>query len=499
MRPPARDWRIVWFAIGAWLAAAIGDLAAPRTCWGVALLATAIVAATSRRHPAVALGGIGVALGTVSAGLHAHALRTGPVPYFAARGAAVTVIARVVRDPVPVAQDPGLTLIDATVSRVAPLAGQGRGESADAPVLVMSYGAGWGGMLPGQWVRLVGVLHPPRTGDDVAAVLSARAPPIQLGRPPWWQRAAGQVRSALRAATSKLPPDERGLLPSLVDGDTSRAPPSLQAAMRATGLTHLEAVSGENVSIVLAVALAGARGLGLRRRWRVVASGLALLGFVVLARPTPSVLRAAVMGAVVLAGMWLGRRASPLPAVSAAVAGLVLVQPSLARSIGFVLSVVATAALVTVAPVWARRLSRHMPRPLALAVAVAAAAQLACTPVLIAAFGTLTPYAVPANLLAAPAVPPATVLGVAAAVAATVCPPLGVGLGWLAAAPTAVIAHVARLLAALPGANARWSATTAVLCGIVAVLAVGVMLWRRGLPCREAGVGRDILGRWPQT
>src|SRR5262249_34046072 len=152
-------------------------------------------------------------------------------------------------------------------------------RSADSPVLVLSYGAGWSGLLPGQHVMVDGRLSPPRPGDDVAAVLDARGTPTLIGRPAWWQRVAGKVRAALRGAVAGLPADERGLAPSLVDGDESGVPPSLQDAMRSTGLTHLEAVSGENVSVTLAVALSLARGVGLRRRGRVLVSTLVLVGF----------------------------------------------------------------------------------------------------------------------------------------------------------------------------------------------------------------------------
>jgi competence protein ComEC len=219
-------------------------------------------------------------------------------------------------------------------------------------------------------------------------------------------------------------------------------------------------------------------------------SALSLLGFVILARPSPSVLRAAVMGAVVLLAMLTGRRAAALPALATAVLLLVVVNPFLAREVGFALSVLATAALVTIAPGWTRRLERHLPRALAVGVAVPAAAQLACTPVLILAFGQLTPYSIPANVMAAPAVAPATVLGVVCAVLSTVVHPAGPPMAWLAAAPTAVIAAVASALARLPGAAARFpSGAAGVLVAVL--LSAGV----------SAGFGRArlraMLGAWP--
>lgn len=444
---------------------------------------------SARRRPVIAALALGVLLGSASAALHVRALRHGLVPALAGRHVDAELVVRLVRDPTSVTTMSGAALVvtDATVTSVW----QGVWRHESAPVLVLSYGGGWLGLLPGQRVDLTGRLSPPRRGDSVAAVVDARGPPLLVGRPPWWQRAAGSVRSALRTACRGLPPDARGLLPGLVDGDVSRQPPDLLTDLRLAGLTHLQAVSGENVTVLSSVTIGVAAALGLRRRWRVVVCAATLAGFVILARPSPSVLRAAVMGCIVLLAMATGRRPSALPMLSTAVLVLVVVNPFLARSIGFVLSVVATAALVLVAPSWTRRLSLRMPRWLAVAIAVPAAAQLACTPVLMLAFGTMTPYAVLANLAAAPAVPPATIAGLVCAVVATVSPVLAAAVAWLAAVPTLEIAQVARLTARLPGAGLRWPAVVELPLAAAIVIGAGVTAWR-GRRRRRA-----ILGEWP--
>jgi competence protein ComEC len=184
-----------------------------------------------------------------------------------------------------------------------------------------------------------------------------------------------------------------------------------------------------------------------------------------------------------------------VPLLSAAVLLLVLTNPFLGRSIGFALSVVATAAIVLLASRWADSLSRRMPRWLALAVAVPAAAQVACTPLLVLVFGQATPWAVPANLLAAPAVGPATVAGVVTAVVATLSPAIGGLLAWTAAVPAGWLALVARSMAALPGAAARWpaGATGAALLGLLAGVAMLLLVARRRLSARRA-----MLETWPR-
>jgi competence protein ComEC len=406
------------------------------------------------------------------------------VPWLADRHATLAAVVKLVRDPTPATSTPGLLVVDATMVGVD----VGGWRTVDAPVLVLARGSAWRDLLPGQRVHTQVRLSPARVGDDVAAVVDAIGVPTLVGRPPWWQRAAGRARAALRNSCAGLAPDERGLLPSLVEGDTSAVPERLRDDMRTTGLSHLEAVSGENLGIVLGVTIAAMRGAGLRRRTRVIGAAVAIAGFVVLARPSPSVQRAAVMSAVMLLAMLTGRRTAARSSLAVAVTGLAVLDPFLARSVGFVLSVVATAGIVILAPAWARRLESRMPRPLALAVAVAAAAQLACTPVLIVVFGQLTPYAIPANLVAGPAVVPATVLGVAAAVIAPFSSTMVAPLVWAASLPTAVVAWVAHAFASLPGAamTVTAPATIAIAGGTMIVL---LQAARRA----DAAAPREIL------
>jgi competence protein ComEC len=455
-------------AAGAWAAAALGGGVAPPVSIAVAVGGLVALCANVRRSASLAGLGIGLLLGGGSAAWHVHALRSGPVVALVGQRAPATLVVRLVRDPHTVGGASGsLVVADATAVAVR-TAGW---VDANSPVLLLGNPPGWAGLLPGQRVEITGRLKAPRPGDNVTAVVDVRGSPRALGKPPWWERIAGRARAALRDACGGLAGDERGLVPSLVDGDTSRVPASLQSDMRLSGLTHLEAVSGENLTVVLAVVLAIARGAGVRRRSRAIVAAAAVVAFVVLARPSPSVLRAAVMSGIVLLAMLTGRRTSPLPALCLAVVVLLTVDPFLARSVGFVLSVVATASLVAVAPRWAERLARHVPRPVAVAIAVPAAAQLACTPVLLLAFGRLTPYAVAANLVAGVAVAPATILGLVTAVVAAVSVAAAGPIAWLAGIPTAVVAGSARLFASLPGAAAALPHSLVVPAAALAALA----------------------------
>jgi competence protein ComEC len=282
------------------------------------------------------------------------------------------------------------------------------------------------------------------------------------------------VRAGLQRAVGAQRGDGAGLLPGLVVGDTSRLDPELEADMRSAGLTHLVAVSGSNVAIVCGAVLLLARRVGLPRWARAPTAAAALAGFVVVARPEPSVLRAAVMGGIGLAGLASARRGQGVPALSAAVVALLVVDPWLARSYGFALSVLATLGLLLFARPWGDALARWMPRPVAMAVAVPLAAQAACGPVIVLLQGSVSLVAVPANLVAAPLVAPATLAGVVTALLSVVSAPAARLCGWFAVLPADGIALVARTAARVP--NLPWPGGAAGALAL-AVLTAMAVLW----------------------
>ncbi|MGW0434286.1 ComEC/Rec2 family competence protein [Micromonospora sp. NPDC003197] len=333
----------------------------------------------------------------------------------------------------------------------------GRRISVGARVLVLASDPGWRELLPGQRLTTEGRLATPQGGDLTAAVLSVGTPPVLLGEPSWAQRAAGVLRAGLQRACAPLPDEPGGLLPGLVVGDTSRLDPAVEDDFLATGMTHLNAVSGSNVAILIGLVLLLARW-GRAGPWLAAAiCGIALVGFVILARPSPSVVRAAVMGAVGLLGLALGRPRAALPALGAAVVVLVVADPELAGDAGFALSVLATGGLLLIAPGWRDALRRRgVPAGAAEALAVPAAAQVACAPVVAGLSGTISLVAVPANLLAVPAIAPATVLGVVAAVVSPVWPAGAEFAAWLGSWPAWWLVTVARYGARLPAGTLPW-------------------------------------------
>ncbi|AVV47500.1 hypothetical protein C6376_15715 [Streptomyces sp. P3] len=355
--------------------------------------------------------------------------------------------------------------------------------------------ASWLALLPSTRLRVAGRLAPALArADRFAAVLRVRdgTAPSVVGRPSATQRAAGRLRAGLRVATDGLPADARALLPGLVVGDTSRITPELDEAFKETDLAHTLAVSGSNLTIILALLLGPpglaqqverrglAPRLGVPLRATAVLGAALTLGFVVVCRPDPSVLRAAACGAIVLLALATGRRRSLVPALATAVLLLVLYDPWLARSYGFLLSVLATGALLTLAPRWSAALrGRRVPPRLAEALAAAGAAQALCAPVVAVLSARVSLVAVPCNLLVEFAVAPATVLGFAVLATAPVTMPVAEALAWCAGWPAGWIAGVARTGAALPGAAIDWPGSWAGALSLAVVTLVVVLFARR--------------------
>ncbi|WP_460695192.1 ComEC/Rec2 family competence protein, partial [Modestobacter muralis] len=260
-------------------------------------------------------------------------------------------------------------------------------------------------------------------------------------------------------------------------------------------------MTGANVAIVVALVLWPLRARGTDRRVQAAVAAAAIVGFVVLARPGASVLRAAAMGAVGVLALGSGRSRAAVPALAATVSVLLLVQPALAGDGGFALSVAATAGIVLLAPGWSRSLRRRgAPRPVADAVAVSGAAGVVTAPLVAALSGVVSLVSLPANLLAAPAVAPATVLGLLAAVVSPVLPGAADALTWLAGWAVRWLVLVAERAAAVPDgatgwpAGARGALLLAVLLGAVAW---ALVRWPRLRPLTLAALLGLLLVGWP--
>jgi competence protein ComEC len=249
-------------------------------------------------------------------------------------------------------------------------------------------------------------------------------------------RVTNGLRRTLAHGARVLPPRQRALLAGVTLGDDRDQPPDMTDAFRAAGLTHLLAVSGQNLAFFLVIVAPLLTRL--RFASRLVATMATLGAFAVLTRAEPSVLRATAMASVSAVGAALGRPATAVRMLALGVAGMLLVDPLLVTSLGFRLSVAGTGGIV----VGAQRLESVLPGPrwLAAPLSVTLAAQAAVAPLLVGAFGSVPVASVPANLLAVPVAGPLMVWGLTAGLAAGLVPtpvarllhvPTGLMLAWL--------------------------------------------------------------------
>ncbi len=302
----------------------------------------------------------------------------------------------------------------------------------------------------GEWVAVSGVrgaLEPQRAGrvawQHVVGDFELEwASDVAPGDPV--ARASNRVRAAIERASTQLPADDGALFRGLVVGDDRDQPREMIDRFRASGLSHLTAVSGQNVSFLLAAAGPLLRRLRPWMRWAVTIGLIAW--FVALTRYEPSIVRAGTMAGLSATAFVLGRDRSPVRILALAVTALVLIDPLLVWSVGFWLSVGATLGVSGVGPWIAARLGRwERARIFALPIGVTLGAQVGVVIPSVLVFGRLPLVSIPANLLAVPVAGFVMLYGM----------PAGLVAGWVPAlAP--ILMFPARL-------GTRWVDTVAVL------------------------------------
>jgi len=318
-----------------------------------------------------------------------------------------------------------------------------------------------------RWRHAVGTLE----ADAVVAFGPPSSPLVLV---------ANGARAAVLRGTLDLPPTERAVVAGFLVGDTRDAPDAVIAQFRDSGLSHLLVVSGENVAFVLA--LAGPVLRRLPRRVRFATALFVLVLFGTMTRWEPSVLRACAMAACSLLAVFLGRPVAGVRALAMAVAVLLVVDPFLVHSVGFVLSCAACLGLAVAGPWFTTRL--RGPVWFRESLGATLGAQLGVAPVLIPVFGSVPLVSLPANLLAVPLAGPLTIWGLAAGLVGGALRPVAPPVARLLQVPTLVLVRGVMTIAAV-GARAPIAlgatAAIALVTAAAGVWAARRMLGRRGL------------------
>lgn len=410
---------------------------------------------------------------------------------------AVNLTAQVRSVPKPLTR-PGHYLVTLKVMRV--------NARPSRALITLFASSAWSGVKPGETVSFQANLRGAKAGGRALAIASHNRLPHTLKPPGGVYRlvnaARRQLAGAARNANHAHPPPVPSVLarwgsqtteeseadegsaaaepgqlplgadaPELVIGVVLGDDTGLEAAtiknMRASNLTHLTAVSGEHVALVLAATLTLCGPLPVRLKTLI--GLLTLVGLVLLVQPSGSVLRAAAMGSVQLVGLSVGRQASALPAWAAGAIVLLLIDPWQACDWGFALSIAATGGLIMLAPGIERQLGRLMPTFFAQLAAIPLAAQLACGPLLIALNPHISMWGVVANMLAAPVVAVVTYTGLASTALATLLPSLAQLLVLPALWGCAWLECIAHFFAHLPGAQVNWPGKASGVCSLAAL------------------------------
>ncbi|MBI4216812.1 MAG: DNA internalization-related competence protein ComEC/Rec2 [Chloroflexi bacterium] len=315
---------------------------------------------------------------------------------------------------------------------------------------------------------------------------------------------------------SSLPEPQASLAQAMLLGQRGQLPEDLKDAFARSGTSHLVAISGQNLTILLGLLVAAAVWAWGRHRPHYFVLGLAAIwGYSLLTGLAPPVVRAAIMGSLWLLAGFLGRPGSAGTALALSAAAMAGLSPELLRDVSFQLSFAAMAGLVFLAPLlvgWGRGLLAQWgweeSRSLLWAwdsAAITASATLLTLPIAAVNFHRVSVVGLPATLLGTLSLPGIIVLGGLSALGSALWSPLGQGLAWLAWPCLTWLMGVAQGFAALPlaalkveGVGPAWAwGYYGLLAGLVAVARPAVRDWLRasatGLLSGASSLGRARL------
>ncbi len=252
----------------------------------------------------------------------------------------------------------------------------------------------------------------------------------------------------------RTPGSNGSLALGLLIGDDSGLTSDERDAMRASGLSHITAVSGSNVALLIGFVALLTRALVGRSYLLLGIQVIAILIYVWIVGFEPPIVRGAVMGSLVLVAIVIGRPSHFLTLLLLTGAGMAMLDPDILGSLSFQLSFLSMFAIGVIG-FWATR-AENIRRRVLLVLAVPSAAAVATAPLIAMRFGTFSLGTVPANILVASLILPATLLAGVVAIVSSV-PILGFWAGTVLWLITGAILEVARGISSIPGAYWRFS------------------------------------------
>lgn len=315
--------------------------------------------------------------------------------------------------------------------------------------------------------------------------------------------------SARHVIANILPEPHAALLTGILLGDDSGMPRTLSEDFRRTGMTHIIAISGFNIAVLIAL-LDQATGLLLPRRPAALIIMVFLILYAALVGASASVVRATLMGITYLAGMrLLGRPTLVVAGLLTASFMMTLAQPAALWDVGFQLSFAATLGLILYADPWTQRFDQTISPYLAPdarrriigftteAGIVTLAAQMLTLPLILYHFGRLSLASLPANFLVLPAQPGVMMAGGLATLVGLLSLPAGQLIGLVAWIFLHYTISTIRMLAQMPGASVPLALSSTGLVVVYLLIAAGTLLARTTDDARQAAPARWLVSkRW---
>lgn len=502
MKPPPtmHDWRLAPVAVAVWCGALFGTKTdssaaitgvAGATSLGCVWMLASLNAVQPRqgRHNLIPFGSLRALLALVSfatvvavcvgAVAHNSARRT-EVFQAAQSGSLITIRGELEDDPSEVL---GQFSSDSQIVSLRVTHAGKQSMRPTSPIKVRLTGSHWPTLYRGDTVETRGVIdtefsaHLPWVGIIHTSKLKC------VARPQGWRATVRRIRTGLVDLVADLEPQAQALVPGMAIGDDSAMTKELKEAFRRTSLSHLTAVSGSHLAIIMGVAALVLRG---RTRFRLFGIAAILTIVVAIVGATPAVMRAVLTSALGIGAEFSGRGKQGVTTLSAVTIGSILFNPWVASNFGFSLSVAATFGVVVIA----RRLLDYRRRrirsdtrigkTIGFAIdylAIPVSCYVMTFPVLLLANPRVPVYGIPANVMASVAVAPATLLALAATYLLGVSPWLAHACAQGSAFFTRWIANVALFFAHLPGASHQLSHRDVIVASIVS--ATLVFYWKR--------------------
>lgn len=412
-KKPSFDFRLLLFGVGIWL----GSLLGQQFSWLGALLLLAALILASKIAPRFAILVWAVLIGCCIYSLHYATLQGSILAKLAQQSEMAQVVATVTSDPkISETKVNGSVLREPQTSflvRVTRVEFDKVQYQLRLPARVLMRNQL--PLKPGDQIEFIGRLIVTKE-KRVAATLIVDGELQVISTAGRFSSFLSVVRNDFRDAASRISSTAATLIPGMILGDTSLQSEEFSRQMRRAGLSHLTAVSGANFAIVSALVFGLVRLITYRVMLQIVITATALSTFLLLVRPTPSVLRAGVMAAVILIARASGSRSNASAALAGAITLLLLLDPFQAHDPGFILSVLATGGLIFISPTLKQRLSRLLPDWLAEVVAVSTAATVLCTPYIMFLAGEISALSILFNIAVAPLIAPITIAGFVAVI-----------------------------------------------------------------------------------